>query len=163
MPEADGYDEIRPWDRQAGETSKAYAAFVTYRDQGEDRSIQSVAEELDKSRALISRWSTQNDWVSRAAAWDSMPGQKVAEAYEQMAARIAEQHERVATKLMSRLETHLDLLPEGKVPSQTWSIAHGAGRQGHQFATELSKPREEGKTAITEAIENLISKLAGEE
>lgn len=155
--------ELAPWDRQPGETSKAYEAFVTYRDQGADRNVRRVAEELDKSNTLIGRWSSQHDWVSRAAAWDSMPGQKMAEAYEEMAARIAAQHERVATKLMSRLETHLDLLPEGKVPSQTWSIAHGAGRQGHQFATELSKPRDESKNAITEAIENLISKLAGEE
>lgn len=156
-------DEIRPWDRQPGETSKAYEAFVIYRDMGSQRTVRGVAEHLTKSEQLIKGWSGKNDWVARAAAWDSMPGRAVQEAYEEMAARVAQQHERVATKLMARLESHLDQLPEGKVPSQVWSIAHGAGRQGHQFAAELSKPRDEAKAAITDAIENLISKLAGEE
>jgi len=152
-----------PWDRQPDESAPAYEAFLTYRDMGYARSTAGVAQKLGKSKTLMDRWSGRWDWVARTEAWDSMPSAKLVEAYEEMAQRVAEQHERVATKLMSRLEAHLDLLPEGKVPSQTWSIAHGAGRQGHQFATELSKPRDEGKTAITEAIENLISKLAGEE
>lgn len=158
-----GPDEIQPWDCQPGETAKAYQAFVTYRDLGSDRTVQRTANELAKNYTTVHAWSQKWSWAARAAAWDSMPGRKVVEAYEEMAARIADQHERVATKLMNRLESHLDLLPEGKVPSQTWSIAHGAGRQGHQFAADLSKPRDEAKAAITDAIENLISKLAGEE
>lgn len=155
-------DDLKPWDRQPGETSKAYHAFVTYRDLGGERSLEKAAKELGKTTGTIDRWASQWKWSSRTAAWDSIPGRAVAQAYEDMAARIADQHERVATKLMSRLEQHLDLLPEGKVPSQTWSIAHGAGRQGHQFATELSKPADTRKAEITDAIENLISKLAGE-
>ena len=154
--------DLKPWDRQPNETSKAYGAFVTYRDMGPERSLERVAHTLGKSTTIMSRWSAAHNWVSRTEAWDSMPGAVMQSAYEEMAARIAAQHERVATKLMSRLETHLDLLPEGKVPSQTWSIAHGAGRQGHQFATELSKPADTRKAEITDAIENLISKLAGE-
>jgi hypothetical protein len=27
-------EDLKPWDRQPGETSKAYGAFVTYRDMG---------------------------------------------------------------------------------------------------------------------------------
>lgn len=156
-------NDVRPWDCQPGETSRAYEAFVTYRDLGPSRNVQRTANELGKNYTTVHGWSQKWSWAERAAAWDSMPGRKTEEAYEAMAKRVAEQHERVATKLMSRLETHLDLLPEGKVPSQTWSIAHGAGRQGHQFATELSRPADTRKNEITEAIENLISKLAGEE
>lgn len=154
---------LEPWDRQSGESAPAYEAFLTYRDMGYARSNGGVAQKLGKSKTLMDRWSAQWNWVQRTEAWDSMPSAKLVEAYEEMATRVAQQHERVATKLMARLESHLDQLPEGKVPSQTWSIAHGAGRQGHQFATELSKPRDEAKAAITDAIENLISKLAGEE
>lgn len=160
-------DDIRPWDCQPGETSKAYQAFLTYRDLGGSRTLEKAAQELGKSTGTIDRWAARWDWRSRCAAWDSMPSRKleeaVGEAYVEMAARIAAQHERVATKLMSRLETHLDLLPEGKVPSQTWTLAHGAGRQGHQFATDLSKPQSQNSQAITDAIENLLNKLAGEE
>lgn len=156
-------DEIRPWDRQPGETSKAYAAFVAYRDLGGERSYAKVARQLGKSTTLLDRWGRQNDWQSRTAAWDSMPARKTEEAYGEMAARIASQHDRIATKLLAKLETNVDLLPEGADPSMRFSTALGAARQSHQFATDLSKPQDQAKTAITEAIENLISKLAGEE
>lgn len=156
-------DDLKPWDRQPGESAPAYQAFRTYIEMGADRSTADVARELGKSKTLTDRWSGQWGWVERARQWDSLATRAVAEAYQDMAARIADQHERVATKLMSRLEQHLDLLPDGKVPSQTWSIAHGAGRQGHQFATELSKPADAAREEISRAIENLISKLAGDE
>ena len=154
---------LHPWDRQPGETSKAYEAFVIYRDMGSQRTVRGVAEHLTKSEQLIKGWSGKNNWVARAAAWDSMPGRAVQEAFEERAARIAEQHDRIATKLLAKLETNVDLLPEGADPSMRFSTALGAARQSHQFAADLSKPRDEAKAAITDAIENLISKLAGEE
>jgi hypothetical protein len=92
-----------------------------------------------------------------------MPGRKVVEAYEEMATRIADQHERLASKLMAKLEANVDLLPEGSDPSMRFSTAMGAARQSHQFATELVKPTDTTKTEITSAIEKLINRLAGEE
>lgn len=154
---------LQPWDRHPGESAKAYEAFVIYRDMGAERTVRKVAESLGKSDTLIVGWSSRHEWVRRVSAWDSIPGRAVKEAYDAMAERIAAQHERVATKLMQRLETHLDLLPEGKVPSQTWSVAHGAGRQGHQLATDLARPADTRKAEIAEAIQNLITKLAGED
>lgn len=158
-----GVDDTRPWDRQPGETSKAYDAFVAYRDMGGDRSYAKVARQLGKSTTLLDRWGRQNDWPSRTAAWDSMPGRAVQEAYEDMAKSIAEQHRRVATKLMAKLEANVDLLPEGSDPSMRFSTALGAARQSHQFAADLSKPTDTTKTEITSAIEKLINRLAGEE
>lgn len=163
-----GVDEVQPWDCQPwdcqpGETAKAYQAFVTYRDLGPDRTVQRTANELEKNYTTVHAWSQKWSWVTRAAAWDSMPGRKVVEAYEEMATRIADQHERLASKLMAKLEKNVDLLPEGSDPSMRFSTALGAARQSHQFAADLSKPRDEAKAAITDAIENLISKLAGEE
>ena len=160
--EADGYDDIRPWDRQAGESSKAYEAFVTYRDLGAERSIRRVAEALSKSVPLMGRWSSAHGWPARAAAWDSVPARKTEEAYEDMARRIAAQHERLSTKLMDRLERNLELLPEGADPTIRWSTAHGAARQGHVLATDLSKPQDTAREEISKAIENLINKLAAE-
>lgn len=155
-------DDRRPWDRQPGETSKAYQAFVTYRDMGGPRTLLKVGEELRKSSGVINRWATQWHWSSRTELWDSMPGRKTEEAYADMAARIAAQHERLATKLTARLEENLDLLPRGTDPTIKWSTAHGAARQGHAFAADLSKPQETARDEIAKAIENLISKLAGE-
>lgn len=154
--------ELDPWDRQPGETSKAYQAFVTYRDLGHDRTQLSVEKALGKSKALISRWAAAHDWVRRAAAWDSIPGQAVADAYQEMAREIAEQHRALGTKLMERLSKNLDLLPEGEDPTIRWSTAQAAAHRSHSFATDLVKPASTSTDEINEAIVNLLNKLTGE-
>ena len=154
--------EIKPWSRQVGETSKAYEAFEVYRDLGPDRSTRRVSEQLGKSDALIHRWSSKHGWPDRARAWDSMPSETVANAYQEMAARIAAQHDRLATKLADRLERNLDLLPEGADPSMRWSTAQAAAHRSHSFATDLVKPASTATDEINKAIENLLNKLAGE-
>lgn len=155
--------EIKPWSRQIGETSKAYAAFVCYRDLGTARTLRRVALELDRSFQLISKWSSEHDWPERARAWDSIPGEAVADAHAAMAARIAAQHEEVATKLLAKLSRNVDMLPEGADPTIRFSTALGAARQSHQFATELGRPKDDTKAEITKAIEALVRKLAGHE
>jgi hypothetical protein len=59
-----------PWERQPGESPQAYEAFKTYRDQGSNRTTRAVAQELAKSRSLISRWSANNHWVRRVAQYE---------------------------------------------------------------------------------------------
>lgn len=62
------------WDRQEGETAKAYAAFCAYRDYGIDRSIQKVVNKYIEnawSMPLLLRWSAKHNWVKRCAAFDS--------------------------------------------------------------------------------------------
>jgi len=55
------------------ETTTAYAAFCVYRDMDTDkRSLESVAEKLDKSVTLLGRWSSSYKWVDRAAAYDDV-------------------------------------------------------------------------------------------
>lgn len=61
----------KPWERQPEETPKQFEAFCVYRDLGRTRSQEATAEKLTKSRALISRWSSMNNWVDRVAEWDS--------------------------------------------------------------------------------------------
>src|SRR5690606_17803428 len=58
------------WERQGGETDKAYEAFALYRDMGVNRSVRDVAQQLGKSAALIARWSSKKNWVERVSAWD---------------------------------------------------------------------------------------------
>lgn len=59
------------WERQPGESSQAYEAFAAYRDLGAERSITKVVQKLNKSRAIIGKWSSQWNWVDRARAWDN--------------------------------------------------------------------------------------------
>ena len=62
--------EEKPWDRQPGETSKAYRAFALYRDKQADRTFEFVARELRCSGANIRRWAKQWDWTGRVRAYD---------------------------------------------------------------------------------------------
>lgn len=59
------------WERQKGESAKAFEAFVLYRDAGASRSTAKVARELGKSKTLIDRWSGLWKWVPRVQAYDN--------------------------------------------------------------------------------------------
>lgn len=59
------------WDRRDNETAKAYAAFLEYRNLGVQRSLSAVSQKLNKSIMVLARWSSPNDWVARAEAWDA--------------------------------------------------------------------------------------------
>lgn len=58
------------YERQKGETVKQFEAFITYRDMGLTRSLREVATVLNKSLALIGRWSSANNWVERVHEYD---------------------------------------------------------------------------------------------
>ena len=60
----------KPWDRQKGETDKAYDAFSIYLEMS-GRSIQKVADRLAVSRQNIEKFANKFDWRDRAAAYDS--------------------------------------------------------------------------------------------
>ena len=64
------------WERQSGETAKAYAAFLLYRDlPAIDRSVLAAREGHQRDTKGTLRqwkgWSMRNDWVNRAAEHDS--------------------------------------------------------------------------------------------
>ena len=64
-------NNLKPWDRQPGETAKAFAAFLLYRDlPAIDRSV-AAAWGRKKGRKRVERWCTSNDWVNRAALNDA--------------------------------------------------------------------------------------------
>ena len=66
----------KPWERQPGETAKAYAAFLLYRDlPAIDRSVPAARERHQRDTKGTLRqwkgWSMRNGWVNRAAEHDS--------------------------------------------------------------------------------------------
>lgn len=64
----------RPWDRQHGESGKAFEAFSIYRDLGAGRSIDAAWKRYANSDAQVSgyfrAWSAHFDWVERALQYD---------------------------------------------------------------------------------------------
>ncbi len=61
----------KPWDRQKGESEKAYEAFTIYLQMGEKRTIIAVCKQLEKSRTLIDRWKERWEWQERVRAYDN--------------------------------------------------------------------------------------------
>lgn len=59
------------FERQHRESSAAWQAFVLYRDDESGRSIRKVGQELGKSEALISRWSSHWKWTVRVQAYEA--------------------------------------------------------------------------------------------
>jgi hypothetical protein len=58
------------WERQEGESARAFEGFATYRDLGPARSLAAVGQALGKTKAACEPWSSRWGWVERAAAWD---------------------------------------------------------------------------------------------
>lgn len=67
----------KPWEQREDESSKAYAAFMTYLELGPDRSIDKAATASAPQKSRKSRawhwqsWSRRFDWVARAGAYDA--------------------------------------------------------------------------------------------
>jgi hypothetical protein len=67
-----------PWERQPGETAKAFKAFCVYRDMGLDRTLTAawrlMAVNSRRKRGAnraVQEWYQKNRWKERARAWDN--------------------------------------------------------------------------------------------
>jgi hypothetical protein len=65
-------EERHPWDRQVGESSKAYSHFCIYRDMGSARSLRKVTADINctSKRQQLLRWSGKWKWVERCQLYD---------------------------------------------------------------------------------------------
>lgn len=72
MPNVDTLVAPELWERRPGETPKAYAMFIAYRDQGAfHHSLRELARnEPATNLRQLAVWSKEHDWPARAAAWD---------------------------------------------------------------------------------------------
>jgi len=71
LPPSTSNGAVYPWERQEGESSKAFHAFTLYRDAGHERSLTQIAHQLNVSKQAIGKWSSQHHWVARCLAWDN--------------------------------------------------------------------------------------------
>jgi hypothetical protein len=65
MPNDAPLNIVQPWDRERGESAKAYASFRRFRDEGPSRS-------LVGRRKIERRWSYRWRWFERAGSWDDV-------------------------------------------------------------------------------------------
>ncbi len=92
------------WERQEGESERAYQGFCVYRDLGPARSLAKVGQMLGKSTALMERWSVAHSWVDRVAALAARDEMLRREAVEEHLRAQADDHAarevRIAEKLL---------------------------------------------------------------
>ena len=102
-----------PWERQEGESTKAYEAFCIYRDLGINRSIAKVVKTLGKSKALLEGWSSKYDWVERAAQWDSEQDRVARQQQLEDIKKMRKRHAELASTMLSKAAEALQhLQPE---------------------------------------------------
>lgn len=107
-----------PYERQEGETKKAFEAFTIYRDLGITRSIREVAQKLNKSVALIGRWSSKFNWVERAQAFDDEMDRKAILENEKKRKEMVKRHANAATMFQAKVVERLNTLkPEELSPN----------------------------------------------
>ncbi|MGW3031214.1 hypothetical protein ACWDCB_08250 [Streptomyces sp. NPDC001178] len=110
---------VESWERQSGESVQAFEAFAAYRDLGPARSVTKVARELDKSRALMGRWSRQFAWVVRATAYDREQDRVFLAELAQARRDIARRHAKLAQAVQSKAVARLQVLdPRELSPSE---------------------------------------------
>ena len=119
-----------PFEQQAKESDKAFAAFSLYLSLGPQRSLEAVATKLGKSKTLMERWCRRHAWVARVQAQSEyLAGVEREKAYANLAdiARMVE----VASK-MGRLAS-------GMATDRTEVSGEDGGAIKVEFALALKK------------------------
>lgn len=111
-------EETKEWYRLPSESSSAYEAFRIYLESS-DRSLQNVAEMLQKSRQTINRWANRYDWKARAVAYDS----SITEFNRQSKLKMRESEtvalRKIANLMISRVTEKLSALDVSKMTPRT--------------------------------------------
>ena len=107
--------KIEPWERQEGESAKAFEAFCIYRDLGINRSIAKVVQELGKSKALLERWSANHDWVERAAQWDAEQDRVVRQQQLDDIKKMRKRHADLAEAMLIKAARALKRIPDDEI------------------------------------------------
>jgi hypothetical protein len=149
------------WDKQEGETNKAYNAFLTYRDLGFLRSLKKATsnfyniENVRRTSAKLRQmqdWSRKNDWVARCADWDANQNRiyqlEQREAIQAMNKRQASYGVAMQGKGIARL---LDMNPEELTPDQASRLT--------KTGVEIERPARGEAIAISEHKINANVKL----
>lgn len=151
------------WEKWPKETSKAYRAFLVYRDLGVDRSLRKVAmvlhnsypglpeeEKLSKLPRVIpvqiQKWSRQNAWTTRVAAWDNFIFQEEEKAWFERKRQLREVRWNASEKLFNIGMEALKGLDSGLVTPEDivriLRLASDLGEKTKQEAVSVDTLRE---------------------
>lgn len=108
-------NEVQPWERQEGETARAYEGFSEYRDMGAERSLAKVGQKLGKSKAQMEKWSKKYSWVARAEAWDIEQDRLIRVALTKDIGAMRKRHADMAKAMLIKAAKALSKIPDDEI------------------------------------------------
>lgn len=146
----------KPWERQKGESEKAFEAFTAYRDMGPERTISAVVKKLEKSRTLIDRWKDRWDWQERVRAYDNELEKEARAKAVRGRKDMTERHIKIAMQVQKKaLEALASLSVEDMSPKDVKEyikMATDLERLNRMFEEESSKGRADAPTQLADTI-----------
>lgn len=104
-----------PWERQEGETAKAFEAFCVYRDLGIQRSIAKTGKSLGKTCAHLEAWSSKYNWVERATQWDAEQDRAVRQQQLDDIKKMRKRHADLAEAMLIKAARALKRIPDDEI------------------------------------------------
>lgn len=152
----------KPWERQKGESEKAYEAFAAYRDMGQERTVSAVVKKLEKSRTLIDRWKDRWDWQERVRAYDNEIEKEARAKAVRGRKDMTERHIKIAMQVQKKaLEALASLSVEDMSPKDVKEyikMATDLERLNRTFEEESSKGGGDAPTQLADTIISIYRK-----
>lgn len=133
-----------PWERQKGESGKAYEAFVIYRDlKPADRNLIAVSKTLHKSLPLLYKWKSTWEWDNRVLRFDAYVQQNAIADYQRKVREMNARHVMIAygfeVKVAQALENYpIEKLIDNPAEMLRWfQVASDLERKAMNQPTEI--------------------------
>jgi len=155
MPRKTSKAEV--WERQQGESARAFEAFSLYLEMGADRSVRAVGQKLGKSRALVERWSSAHQWVDRCRAWDNHLQHEAKKAAVAEVRAMNRRHVQMAQQIQVAAITALTEMGSGMVNPKNFTaivkLATELERKGLEAETDAVRAEADSAQAEKEAAD----------
>jgi hypothetical protein len=172
-------ENVYPWERIPGETSREYQKFCAYRDMNSSdkpirkRSLQRLAKELGLSLDHLKKLSAKNDWVSRAAAYDEYLDELAREQNEAEIIKMRKNHALLASQMITKAAKRLLTMPEEEITAadlvrlvdvgvKIERLSRGESTENKQISGE-AKVIHQGEVTVKNQMNLDLSRLTDEE
>jgi len=136
-----------PWERQEGEQSAAFAAFVVYRDALPKIGAAKVAQKINKSLSVIEAWCTKYRWKERREAWEDELDRISREEFSKGVTAMRKRHIEIATEVLDEAHKAFERIGDKAVTltdiARAVEIAAKLERISRGEATERTENRTE--------------------
>lgn len=137
-----------PWERQDGESSQAYQAFLIYRDLGPGRTFAAVAEKSKKCDSLIRKWKRRWNWRERADAWDVEMDRQTCEELRKGIAKMRKEHTGIAKAMLVKSLKALQRIPEDELTPRDITTMVDVASKLERISRGEATERTEGRQTV---------------